>query len=217
MEEAKQEPDSHGGARSRLLRTGMIMLVGGSLVLAYLTNLRFEVHFGTVLEGLEAPWSFIFPLDHPDFKREFWQIVRFYTWSPHRIYYLDRPTAWIFILVVGLVGLYWYSATRVRAGSVIFLLPALTPGLVGLAIAPLTLWKVAALAEQGLRNPGAAGEIAGRAAVTVYVGTLLSLICLLAMLWSRTRGDSNRKGGKAGVDGSGSVAPPRPSMERTRP
>ncbi len=181
MQEAIQIPNRHASARS------MILLVGGSSLLASLTTLSFVVHFGKVLHLLEAPWSWIFPLDHPDFNKELWRIVWSYTWPPHRVYYLDPYTAWILVLIVGLVGWYWYGASRKRADSGIYLLPALTPVLVGLAIAPLTLWRVASLAEQGLRNPGAAGEYVGRAAVTVYAGTLLSVICLVAMFWSRTR------------------------------
>ena len=185
-------------AHSRLLRTVMILLVGGSLLLALLTNLRLLVRASSVVKAYQAPWSYVFPLDHPEFKKSFSESFQSYTWfwPPHKIYYsLGSTSAWSFIIVVGLVCWYWYIATRERADSVIFLLPALAPALVGLALAPLKLISmISALAEQGLRNPAVAGEVVGEVTKTVCIGTLLSLICMLSLLWSRTRSGSEPEG-----------------------
>ncbi len=214
MEGTKQKSNLRASGYSRLLLTVMALLVGGSVLLALLTNLRLLVRASSLVKGSEAPWSFVFPLHHPDFKEHFWESLRSYSWpwSPHQVY------SWSFIIVVGFVCWYWYIATRERADSVIFLLPALAPALGGLALAPLmVISMIAALPEQGLSNPAAAGATVGDATKTVCIGTLLSLICLLGMLWSRTRSGSDRRASRARVDGCGSAEPPSPSMERTRP
>ena len=190
MKEAKQKEHLHRSAHSRLPRTLRILLVGGSLLLALLTNLSFLFKVSSIAAAMRGSWLYVFPLDQPEFWEEFWQSVRSYTWPPHRIYYLGSIHAWTFIIVVGLVGWYWYSAIRTRENPVIFLSPALAPALVGLALAPLTVRNIVAIAEQGLKNPAAAGDFVGLAATTVFVGILLSLICMLAMLRSRPRSDS---------------------------
>ncbi len=170
----------------------MFMLLGGSLLLALVTNLSFEVHFGKVLADQGAPWSAIFPFDHPDFQNRLWQIVQPFVWAPYKIFDLDRSAAWILMLVAGLVGAYWFSTTGERANSPLFMLSALAPAFVALALAPLRLWSVAALAEQGLRNPVASGELVGGALGMIYAGALLSLILIVIMLCSRTPSVSDR-------------------------
>lgn len=220
MGKMKQKANQHASTHSRLLLTAMTLLVGGSVLLALLTNLTLLVRAKSVVKRYEAPWSFVVPLGHPEFKEHFSQSLLSYTWPwrPAKLYPLEGTYAWSFIIVVGLVCWYWYVATRERAGSVIFLLPALAPALVGLALAPLiVISMISALPEQGLSNPAAAGATVGEATKTVCIGTLLSLICILGMLWSRTRSGSNPRASKAGVDGSGPAAPPSPSMERTHP
>ncbi len=170
----------------------MFLLLGGSLLLALVTNLSFEVHFGNVLAEQQAPWSAIFPFDHPEFQERLWQSARPLVWAPYKIFELDRSAAWILMLVAGVVAAYWFSTIRERADSPYFMLSALTPSFVALALVPLKLWNVAALAEQGLRNPVASGELVGGALGMIYAGALLSLILIVIMLCSRTRSVSDR-------------------------
>lgn len=213
MEAVKENANPHGSAHFRLLRALMILLVGGSLLLALITNLRMLARATSVVKSPQASWSFVFPVDHPEFKQHFSQSLRSYTWPfrPPKLYPLEGTYAWSFIIVVGLVCWYWYIATRERAGAVIFLLPAVAPALAGLAVAPLmVISMISALLEQGLSNPAAAGQTVGEATKTVCIGTLLSLICILGMLWGRARSGSNRRVSKAGVDGNG----PAPPAER---
>ena len=102
MEDAKQKTNPLGNAHSRLLRTGMILLVGGSLLLALLTNLSLLVKASSVVKAYQAPWSYVFPLDHPEFKTRFSQSLRSdsWPWPPSII-------AWSLFIVVGLVCWYW--------------------------------------------------------------------------------------------------------------
>ncbi len=194
MKEKSKSGILHDRPHSELRRTVIILLLGGSSLLALLTTLIFFVGVGSIVDAQHTSWLEVFPVDQPEFAETVGRVVRSYLNPMRTIYYLQSADAW-FLFIVGLVGWYWYSVARRQAESSVFLLPALTPTLVGFAFLPLRLLNCAehypVLAEQGLWNPGASGAAVGEATATVYVGTLLSLICMLGMLWSRTRSGSN--------------------------
>ena len=188
---------------SGLQRTAVVLLMGGSSLLALLTTLTFLVGVGSVVDAHQVSWREVFPVDQPEFAEALGRVVRSYVNPMHTIHYLHGADAW-FLFIVGLVAWYWYGVARKQAESPVFFLPALTPTIVGFAFFPLRLLNIAenypALAELGLWMPEGSGTAVGQATSAVYLGTLLSVICFLGMLWSRTRSGSNRRASRAGVE-----------------
>ncbi|MCP3964237.1 MAG: hypothetical protein GY719_40930 [bacterium] len=176
---------------SVLLRPPLLagaLMAGGCLAVAVVTNLGFVLTVEEAVNTSGGSWGDVFPLDDPEFSESFWHGVRSYL-SPLRLFYfLGSTYTWLFLVISALLGWYWYVVLRNNERSLVFLLPAVTPFLVGLAIMPMAmLVNFDALARVGLSNPSAIGSGVGESTVGIYAGVLFSLISLLVMLVTRAR------------------------------
>ena len=136
-----------------------------------------------------ASWRDVFQVDDPEFVESFWDSVGHYLHPLRSIRDLSAHEIWIFLIIVGSIGWIWSRVIRARAHAV-FLLASIVPALVGLALFPLRLTETfEALASLGLSAPVAVGAGTGDATLPIYVGMVLSLLCLLVMLpiWFRLR------------------------------
>lgn len=177
--------------RSVLLRSPLLagaLMAGGCLAVAVLTNLGFLLTVEEAASATGESWRAVFPLDNPEFSENFWDGVRFYLTPLKALRALGGTYTWVFIIVLALLGWYWVVVLRNEERSAVFLLPAVMPVFVGMALLPLRIAETFdALAQQGLSAASMIGAGTGEATVTIYVGVVLSLVCLLAMLVTRAR------------------------------
>ena len=164
------------------------LMAGGSATLAMLLNLSFWLRVGRVVNDQQASWRDVFPVDEPRFQEAFWQSVGNYLNPLRTHYYLGSAYTWFLVIALAVLGWYWIVVLRKQERSAVFLLPAITPVCVGLAILPLKLAdNFEALAQQGLSIPYAIGAGTGEATAGIYAGLVLSLLSLLVMLSTRGR------------------------------
>lgn len=177
-----------------------ILLAGGSCLLALLTSLRFVAEVESLIEAHDGTWSDVFAFHEAGFRAGLRQSVEAWLWPTQTLRHLGAVQAGILLLMTVLVGAYTYGVIRRQDTSWPYLLPAMAPLLVGLAMAPLRLrglvYSAYPLAEQGLTHFGAAGSGVGEALVPVWVGLVFSVFCWLLMLWSRWSPDLENRTGK---------------------
>ena len=177
--------------RSRYLRAAALLTLSASLLLLVLAGGHFVLQTRGALAASQSSFFDLFPVNHPQFHDSFWRSLRSAFQPSDVLHHLTTFPSAIVTVAAALAGYFLYRARRARTSLGLSVLLALSPAVVGLALFPLTLRGMvesfAVLAEQGLTNPAAQASGIGQATAMVAFGALLSLLCLLFVVWARHR------------------------------
>ena len=174
--------------KTHRLRQRALLLVGVVFLLALLANLVLASRLGELRATRGAAWHDVFPVEDPQFRGVYRESLGTHL-VPWRVGWGPAALAALLVLLpLGFLAVYWY---RGRSRSLLALLPALLPVLLGLVVFPFQMLGMVdsypLLVEQGLLNPMAFGSGVGRATAPVALGLGVSLICLAVMWLSAPR------------------------------